>query len=83
MTPEQKLAIAADRLKRKLEEKNHRIAGLEKRIRELESQVARATHFEKDLYRIVQSALCNVRMLPAYGIGKDSKIVEVTVKDKE
>jgi len=84
--PEVKVA----RLQRKLDARNQRIAGLEKRIAKLETALAlragdvvavRYGELQRDLERAVTHALCNVRMIPALGIGHTSKILEVNVHD--
>ena len=71
-----------NRLLGKLEKRNHRITGLLRRIALLESALATKTieerNFSRDVTRAVQSALCNVRMIPIHGI-RDSKIIEIKV----
>lgn len=69
------------RLRRKLEDRNNKIAGLRNRIRELENQLAYRPlgdeRFLEDLRRSIQYSLTNMRMIPVLGLS-DSSIVEVT-----
>lgn len=69
------------RLRAKLEQRDRRIVGLTRRIAALEAALASkalsATHMRWEVTRAVQDALCNVRMIPVYGVGKMEKIVEV------
>ena len=78
------------RLQRKLEKRNARIAGLERRIAKLEASLALRTgdavvvdysQLHRDLSRAVTEALCNVRMIPVHGVGKSVRIVEVKAVD--
>lgn len=73
------------RLQSKLDKRDQKIAGLQRRVRELELTLARQ-YVERDtsmrdIRRAVQEALCNVRMIPVLGIGKNARIVEVKSSD--
>ena len=73
------------RLQSKLDKRDQKIAGLQRRVRELELKLARQ-YVERDtsmrdIRRAVQEALCNVRMIPVLGIGKNARIVEVKSSD--
>lgn len=74
-------AIIVGRLRRKLIQRDQRIAGLERRISTLESELATAHIDAKrtpgDVRRAVQDALCNVRMIPVIGVGGSDRIIEV------
>lgn len=69
------------RLKRQLARREKRIQGLERKIALLESALAHhAVNVQRlpiQVERAVQNALCNVRMIPMLGIGRDAKILEV------
>lgn len=69
------------RLKRKIVKRDKKIAGLERRVSELERALGARTIDLQSLSRNVESAvtnaLCNVRMIPVFGAVRDSKIVEV------
>jgi hypothetical protein len=69
------------RQKRRLERRDRRIAGLQRRIRELETALAinaiAVQRLPIDVERAVQRALCNVRMIPVLGVGGSDRIVEV------
>lgn len=73
------------RLRAKLEQRDRRIAGLTRRIAALEAALASkalsVTHMRWDVAHAVQDALCNVRMIPVHGVGKNAKIVEVKATD--
>ena len=73
------------RLRAKLEQRDRRIVSLTRRIAALEAALASkalsATHMRWEVTRAVQDALCNVRMIPVYGVGKMEKIVEVKATD--
>ena len=73
--------VGQQRLVRRLEQRDRRIAGLERKIQRLEKALAWRTidleSLSKNIRREVQDALCNVRMIPVGGITKTSKIVEV------
>lgn len=77
------------RLKRKLDKRDQKIAGLRRELatisREMAIQATRISGIPVDVKRAVQDALCNVRMIPVRGmISSDEKIVEVrTVSAKE
>lgn len=79
--------IRVNRLRRKLAQRDARITGLERRIAELERQLA-VQHTETRLLPIevtkaVQRALCNVRMIPVLGIGSSDKIIEVHTVEEQ
>lgn len=69
--------VRMGRLRKKIKQRDEKIAGLTKRITELEHMLARAHHFPRDLERVVQRALSNVRLIPVLGIGTDPKILDV------
>lgn len=73
------------RLKRKLEKRDRRIAALEHRIMLLENQIAtkdlQAKRLPLDVTRAVQEALCNVRMIPVLGVGKNARILDVNFSE--
>jgi hypothetical protein len=75
------------RLRRKLEQRDRRIAGLLRRIDELQSALItkdfEVKRMPTDVVRAVQQALCNVRMIPVLGLGSGDRIVEVTTTKKE
>ena len=63
------------RLQAKLKKRDLRIAGLDRRIRHLEHQLATCRLEQpKMLYRTVQEALANVRLIPVHGVGADKRI---------
>ena len=83
--------IGIQRLRRKLEQKNQRISGLERRIAKLEHALAirsgdtvvvDTAKLRHDLEKAVVDAFCNVRMIPVLGIGGSKRIVEVKVSDE-
>lgn len=71
--------VKLDRLQRKLDKKDIKIEGLNKRIKELERLLIyhKLNLTTKNIENAVQHALCNVRMIPVLGFGKDSSIVEI------
>ncbi len=73
------------RLLRKLEKRDEKIAGMKRRIQELEHALAvkdiEVKRLPRDVTRAVQEALCNVRMIPVLGIGKSARILEVKSSD--
>ena len=70
-------STAANRLRRKLKQRDQRIAGLNRRIEQLEqalaSRVLDAKQMPREITKAVQDALCNVRMIPVFG-GRVSRI---------
>ena len=75
--------ITIQRLRKKLSERDKKIAGLQRRVAELDGPVASSTRFDKDVYRIVQDTLSNVRMIPIVGLGKGDRILGVKeIKDE-
>mgnify|MGYP006315833441 CR=1 FL=1 len=73
------------RLQSKLDKRDQKIVGLKRRIQELEHALAvkdvEVKRLPRDVVRAVQEALCNVRMIPVLGIGKNARIVEVKSSD--
>ena len=73
------------RLRRKLERRDLKIAGLKKRVADLETMLATreiaARGLPLDVARAVQAALCNIRMIPVHGVGRSDRIVEVKASD--
>lgn len=69
--------VKLNRLRRKLQRKDVLIEKLNARIKVLESAISRKTsvNVSKDVYKAVQSALSNVRMIPIFPLGADDKIV--------
>ena len=77
------------RLQRKLDKRNARIAGLERRVKTLEAALALrcgdvvavdAYKLRQDMARAVADALCNIRMIPVHGaLGEGKKILDVRV----
>ena len=69
------------RLRRKLDLRDRKIAGLKKRVADLEMLLATreiaAKRLPLDVARAVQDALCNIRMIPVHGVGRGDRIVEV------
>ena len=69
------------RLRRKLEKRDEKIAGMKRRIQELEHALAvkdiEVKRLPRDVTRAVQEALCNVRMIPVLGLGASARILEV------
>lgn len=69
------------RLRRRIDQRDRRIAGLVRRISVLETALATRTldlaSLSRNVERAVTHALCNVRMIPVHGMS-GSKIVEVT-----
>lgn len=73
--------IKIRRLLRKIEKRDKRNAGLLNRISQLESALAtkdvEIKRLPREVARAVQEALCNVRMIPVLGVGKNARIIEV------
>lgn len=69
--------IRENRLLRKIARRDERIIGLERRISELEHEVSMIGKHREDVYKAVQDALCNVRMIPVRGPMRTEKIIEV------
>lgn len=76
-----------NRLRKKLNKRDSRIAHLEKTISQLEHALATKElefrELPRQITRAVQDALCNVRMIPVLGIGGSDKIVEVNSTDRK
>lgn len=70
-----------DRLLRRIQRRDKRIAGLERRIQLLERKLVDRTldleNLSCNIRREVQNALCNVRMIPVHGGMRDQVIAEV------
>lgn len=70
-----------ERLLRRLEKRDRKIAGLERKIQRLEEALTWRTidleSLSRNVRREVQDALCNVRMIPVFGGGRDKVIAEV------
>ena len=77
----QRAAVAHQRLIRRLEQRDRKIAGLERKIKRLEKALAWRTidleSLSRNVRREVQDALCNVRMIPVFGGTRDKVITEV------
>lgn len=73
------------RLQQKLAKRNAKIEGLRRRVALLESALAtqclEMQRLPRDVTRAVQDALCNVRMIPVIGAGKNARIVKVESSD--
>ncbi len=71
------------RLRRKIVKRDARLAGAERRIKELEHQLAVAIckqdKLPREITRAVQEALCNVRMIPVL----EFKSTKLTIKTEE
>lgn len=75
------------RLRRKMAERDKKIEGLKRRVAALESALATA-HFDAkrtpiEIRKAVQDALCNVRMIPVLGIGRNARIIEVRTTQED
>lgn len=74
-------AVAHQRLVRRLERRDRKIAGLERKIKRLEEALTWRTidleSLSRNIRREVQDALCNVRMIPVFGGKRDAVIAEV------
>lgn len=83
----QRAAVAHQRLVRRLERRDKRIAGLERKIRKLEEALSWRTldleSLSRNVRREVQDALCNVRMIPVHGLSGMNQIVEVKTTPEE
>lgn len=83
----QRAAVAHQRLVRRLERRDKRIAGLERKIQKLEEALSwRSIDLEslsRNVRREVQDALCNVRMIPVNGLSSMNQIVEVKTTPEE
>lgn len=86
-TPTNSESVVHQRLIRRIERRDKRIAGLERKIQKLENALAWRTldleSLSRNVRREVQDALCNVRMIPVHGLSSMSKIVEVKCGDSE
>lgn len=83
--------IELGRLKRKLQKRDEKIKGLEKRLALMEKALSSRSldlsyirnELAKEITHSVQDALCNVRMIPVFPFGGEKKIVEVRVTDEK
>lgn len=70
-----------ERWRRKLAQRDRRIAGLERELAAartaLALQAMKLGRLPIDVERAVQRALCNVRMIPVLGLSSSDRIVEV------
>ncbi len=83
-----KLQVQFNRLWRKIQKRDEKIAGLNKRIAELEHTLAVKDNLlnklPTDITKAVQRAICNVRMIPVHGsISSNELIVEVKSSKNE
>gem|GEM_PF-4453187 len=73
--------VVVQRLVRRLDQRDRKIAGLERYVQRLEKTLAFRTldleSLSKNVRREVEDALCNVRMIPVHGGIKTSRIMEV------
>gem|GEM_PF-3440291 len=71
------------RLQRRTEQRDRRIAGMERKIQRLEEALSWRTidleSLSRNIRREVQDALCNVRMIPVFGGKRDAVIAEVRI----
>jgi len=78
--------ITQQRLFRRIERRDKRIAGLERKIKQLESALSYRTmdleSLSRNIQKEVQQALCNVRMIPVHGFN-DNKFIEVKTIPEE
>lgn len=69
------------RLQRKIDKRDAKIAGLNRKVEQLETELSVHVMMIKrlpiDITRAVQEALCNVRMIPVMGLRSNDKIVEI------
>lgn len=84
MNENQKLSleeITHQRLIRRIEKRDKRIEGLERKVKKLEEALAWRTldleSLTDNLHQTVQDALCNVRMIPVGALTQNNRIVEV------
>lgn len=73
--------VLRGRLERRIARKDARIAALEKRLIELERSIARHVTLEFRVEDAVQRALCNVRMIPVLGLGRNTTKIEIVTKE--
>lgn len=73
--------MSEQRLLKRIAQRDRRIAGMARRIADLEHALAvedvEIKRLPRDVTRAVQEAMCNVRMIPVLGIGSNDKIIEV------
>lgn len=79
--------IRENRLLRRIEKKNKKIQGLERRIKILERELVNRTldlgSLSRNIRREVQDALCNVRMIPVHAGMRDKLIVDIRSEGDE
>lgn len=79
--------LNTSRLLRRIEKKNKKIEGLDRRVKMLERELANRTldlgSLSRNIRREVQDALCNVRMIPVYGGMRDKLIVDIRSEGDE
>ena len=79
--------VVIQRLIRRVERRDRKIAGLERKIRRLEEALSWRTidleSLSRNVRREVQDALCNVRMIPVHGLSSMNQIVEVKTTPEE
>lgn len=63
------------RMQRRIDKRDKVIAAQRKYIQALESELASAVTMPDKVHDAVQRALCNVRMIPVLGLGKEDKII--------
>jgi multidrug resistance efflux pump len=73
--------IRLERANRRIQRRDRKIAGLERKIERLENALAwRSIDLEslsRNIRRVVQDALCNVRMIPIHAGTRERAIAEV------
>jgi len=79
------VSVEVMRLLRKIDSRDRKIAGLRRRVEQLETAIANheinVRRMPIDVTRAVQEALCNVRMIPVLGVGSSARIVEIKASD--
>jgi len=75
------------RLRKKIESRDRKIAGIARKLRMTQEALALNSILVQrlpiDVEKAVQRALCNVRMIPVFGLRSDDKIVEVRAASQE
>jgi hypothetical protein len=71
--------IREQRLIRRIENRDKKIAGLKRKVQQLESALAYRTmdleSLSRNIRREVEDALCNVRMVPVRNTLRDTKMI--------
>jgi len=76
------VSVEVMRLLRKIDSRDRKIAGLRRRVEQLETAIANhEINVRRMPIRAVQEALCNVRMIPVLGVGSSARIVEIKASD--